>query len=101
MGYKDPLGNEVKNIFEEEVKDLELSSISVSRIIDTRKVSLRGKIRNFLTREIEIPLTPALVAFVLVLAISILPKNLEMAGKVQVIEINGSQIIIRDRKEVS
>lgn len=101
MGYKDPLGNEVKNIFEEEVKDLELSSLSVSRIIDTRKVSLRGKIRNFLNREIEIPLTPALVAFVLVLAISILPKNLEMAGKVQVIEINGSQIIIRDRKEVS
>ena len=98
MGYKDPLGNEVKNIFEEEVKDLELSSLSVSRIIDTRKVSLRGKIRNFLNREIEIPLTPA---FVLVLAISILPKNLEMAGKVQVIEINGSQIIIRDRKEVS
>lgn len=101
MNYKDPLGNEIKNIFEEDVKDLELSSLTISKIMDSRKVSLKEKIRTLLNKEIEIPLAPAIVGFVLVLGISILPKNLEITGKVQVIEINGSQIIIRDKKEVS
>lgn len=101
MDYKDSKGNEIKSIYEEETKDIRLSSKALDNIMKNRKINLREKISNFLNKEIEIPLTPALIGFVLILAISIFPKDFPTTEKVEIINLNGSQIIMRSKKEVS
>lgn len=101
MDYKDSMGNEIKSIYEEETKDIKLSSKSLDNIMKNRKINLREKISNFLNKEIEIPLTPALIGFVLILGISIFPKSFPTTEKVEIINLNGSQIIMRSKKEVS
>lgn len=101
MDYKDPIGNEIKSIFEEETKDMKLSSETFDKILESRKVSLRDKISNFLNKEIEIPLTPAIIGFVLLLGISIFPKGFPSTEKIEIIDLNGSQIIMKIDKEVS
>lgn len=101
MDYKDFIGKEIKNIFEEEAEDIILSSKTLDNILGSRKLSLRDKINNFLNREIEIPLTPAIIGFVLLLGISIFPRDFPTSQNVDIININGSQIIVKIDKEVT
>lgn len=100
MDYKDSLGNEIKDMYEEDAKDIDLSSEALDKIINSRKISLGEKIRNFLNKEIEVPLAPAIIGFVLILGISIYPKGTANIEKVEIINFNGSQIIITSKKEV-
>lgn len=100
MNYKDSLGDEIKKIYEEETDDIGLSPHSIDKIMMSRKVSLREKTSIFLNKEIEIPLAPAIVGFVLILGISIFPKELPKKGKIEIIDFNGSQIIMTSKKEV-
>ncbi|MGO1469233.1 MAG: hypothetical protein ACTHW2_04345 [Tissierella sp.] len=99
MDYKDSFGNEIKKIYEEDVKDINLSPQALDKIIGSRKISLREKIRNFLNKEIEIPLAPAVIGFVLILGISIFPKGFTSKEEIEVIDFSGSQIIITSKRE--
>lgn len=101
MNYKDSLGDEIKNIFEEESKNIQLSTEVLDDIMKNRKLTFKNKLNNFLNREIEINLSPAIIGFVAILAITILPKDLFNKEKIEIINLNGSQIIFRSDKEVS
>ena len=101
MNYKDSLGDEIKNIFEEESKNIQLSTEVLDDIMKNRKLTLKNKLNNFLNREIEINLSPAIIGFVAILAIIILPKDLFNKEKIEIINLNGSQIIFRSDKEVN
>lgn len=101
MNYKDSLGDEIKNIFEEESKNIQLSTEVLDNIMKNRKLTFKSKLKNFLNREIEINLSPAIIGFVAILAITILPKDLFNKEKIEIINLNGSQIIFRSDKEVS
>lgn len=100
MNYKDKMGQEIKDIFQEDAKDIKLSQELTKTIMENRKISLGQRIKNFLNKEIEIPLAPALIGFVLVLGISIFPKGFASPDKTETINLNGSQIIIKSSKEV-
>ncbi|WP_270474724.1 tetratricopeptide repeat protein [Clostridium cochlearium] len=76
MNYKDSLGDEIKNIFEEESKNIQLSTEVLDDIMKNRKLTFKNKLNNFLNREIEINLSPAIIGFVAILVITILPKDL-------------------------
>lgn len=101
MNYKDSLGDEIKNIFEEESKNIQLSTEVLDNIMRNRKLTFKNKLKNFLNREIEINLSPAIIGFVAILAITILPKDLFNKEKIEIINLNGSQIIFRSDKEVN
>ena len=101
MNYKDNMGEEIKNIFEDGTKDLKLSSKTIDNIMASRQIGLREKISNFLNKEIQVPLAPAIIGFVLILGISIFPKDFPTSENVEIININGSQIIMTNGKEVS
>lgn len=101
MDYKNSIGDEIKSIFEEETEDIKLSSKTLNNILGSRKLSLREKINNFLNREVEVPLTPAILGFVLILGLSIFPKEFPSRENVEIINIGGSQIIMRNENEVS
>ncbi|NMA58363.1 hypothetical protein [Clostridium cochlearium] len=101
MNYKDSLGDEIKNIFEEESKNIQLSTEVLDDIMKNRKLTFKNKLNNFLNREIEINLSPAIIGFVAILAITILPKDLFNKEKIEIINLNGSQIIFRSDKEVN
>ena len=101
MDYKDNMGDEIKNIFEDQAKNIKLSSKALDNIMASRKTSLREKISNFLNKEIEVPFFPVLIGFVLILGISIFPKDFPTSRNVEIININGSQIIITRDKEVT
>lgn len=100
MDYKDSMGDEIKSIFEEETKDIELSPKALDNIMKSRKIGWRERIVDFLNKEIEIPLAPALVGFVLILGISIFPKDFPTSSGVEIIKLDGYQIIIKNDKEV-
>lgn len=101
MNYKDSLGDEIKNIFEEESKNIQLSTEVLDNIMRNRKLTFKNKLKNFLNREIEINLSHAIIGFVVILAITILPKDLFNKEKIEIINLNGSQIIFRSDKEVN
>lgn len=100
MNYKDFVGNEIKNILEEESRNLKLSSKTVDNIMGSRKVSLLEKINNFLNMEIEVPLTPTIIGFILLLTVNLVSTDLEYKEKVEIINLNDSKVIISTRKEV-
>jgi hypothetical protein len=100
MDKKDLLGIELKSVMEEDSEGLELSPNIIENIMNTRDLTLRDKINNFLNKEIEIPLAPAIVGFVALLVITIIPKDIFKIQKIQVIQIGSNQILVRE-KEVS
>lgn len=100
MDKKDLLGRELKDIMDEDSKELELSQDIIDNIIFSRELTWRDKINNFLNKEVEIPLAPAIVGFAALLAITIIPKDIFKIEKIQVIQIGNSQILVRE-KEVS
>lgn len=100
MDKKDLLASELKSLMEEDSCELKLSSNIIDNIMNSRKFTLRDRLNNFLNKEIEIPLAPAIVGFAALLAITTIPKDLFQIKKVQIIEIGSSQILVRE-KEVS
>lgn len=100
MDKKDLLGRELKNIMDEDSKELKLSQDIIDNIIFSRELTWRDKIINFLNKEVEIPLAPVIVGFAALLAITIIPKDIFKIEKIQVIQIGNSQILVRE-KEVS
>lgn len=100
MDNKDLLGLELKSIMEEDSRDLKLSEQAINRIISSREKTWKDKLNDFLNKEIEIPLAPALVGFAALFVVTILPKNIFNDENIKIINIDSSQIIIRDGKEV-
>lgn len=100
MDKKDLLGLELKSIMEEDTKDLNLSPDAIKKIVGNRRKNWRDKVTDFLNKEIEIPLAPAIIGFAALLAITILPKDIFKNNQVRIIDIGPSQVIIRE-KEVS
>jgi hypothetical protein len=101
MNNKDLLGKEIKGIFEEETKDIELSSSLIDSIVNSRKRTWRNKLDDFLNKEIEIPIAPAIVGIAALLAISIVPKDILKNQEIKVINIGSSQVFIKNYKDVS
>jgi hypothetical protein len=101
MDKRDNLGMEIKNIMEEETFDLTLSQKAFDNIIQHRKKSRNEKIREFLNKEIEIPVAPAIIGFAALLAVTLIPGDLFKTQNVKIIDMGGSQVIIREGYEVS
>jgi hypothetical protein len=101
MNKVDKLGQEIKNIFEEDSEGIALSNETINNIIKNSKPSRMVKFRELMNKEIEIPLAPAIAGLAALLVISILPKGVFKDHNIQVIDIGGSQIIIRDDREVA
>lgn len=101
MENKDKLGIEIKNIMEEETFDLTLSQKAFNNIIQHRKKSLKEKVREFLNREIEIPVAPAIIGVAALLAVALIPGELFKSQNVKIIDMGGSYVIIREGYEVS
>lgn len=100
MDNKDFLGRELKSLMEDESKEVKLSDDLFQKIINSKEKTWRDKFNDFLNKEIEIPLAPALVGFAALLAISILPKDIFKNNNIRIIDIGSSQVIVRE-KEVS
>ena len=98
---QDKLGMEIKDIMEEETFDLTLSQKAFDNIIKHRKKSRNEKIREFLNRDIEIPLAPAIVGLAALLAITLIPGNVFKSQNEEIINMGNSQVIIREDFEVS
>lgn len=96
MDKKDLLGIEMKSLMEEDTNELKLSSSIIDNIMNSRKITLRDKLNNFLNKEVEIPLAPALIGFAALLAITIIPKDIFKIEKFKIIEIGSSQVIVRN-----
>ncbi len=101
MNKKDNLSKEIKTIMEEETFDLTLSQKALDNIIKHRKKSINEKIREFLNREIEIPLAPAIAGLAALLAVTLIPGGLFKTQNIKIIDMGGSQVIIREGYEVS
>ena len=101
MDTRDRLGEELKKIMDEDSESIVLSSDLMNRIIEKSKPKPTSQLRDFLNREIEIPLAPALIGFAALIALTIIPKDIFSDNSIQVIDIGGSQIIIRDDREVA
>lgn len=100
MDKKDLLSKELKTVMEEDTEGLELSQNIIDNILNSRELTWRDKINNFLNHEIEIPLAPAVIGFAALLAITIIPKDIFKVEKIKVIQIGSNQILVRE-KEVS
>lgn len=101
MDKKDFLGQEIKIIMEEDTNNLNLSPNTIDKILSNREKTLKDRINQFLNKEIEIPLAPAVVGFAALLVISILPMDILKYQEVNIINIGSSQVFIRGEKEVS
>jgi len=101
MNNKDNLSKEIKSIMEEETFDLTLSQKAFDNIIKHRKKSRNEKIREFLNKDIEIPLAPAIVGLAALFAITLIPGNVFKSQNEEIINMGNSQVIIREDYEVS
>lgn len=95
---KDRLGNELKSIMEDEVKDIELSQGLKEKILSVRKKTLKDKIKDFLDKEIELPLIPMVAGLALVFILTGVPKDLMKNDNIRVVNIGSSQMIFREKR---
>lgn len=93
---KDRLGNKIKFLMEEEVENIELSQELKDRILKYRKKTIKEKIRDFLNREVEIPLLTMVAVFTLIFLIIGVPRDILSKENVSIVNLGSSQIIIRD-----
>lgn len=100
MNKKDLFEIELKSIMEDESKEVKLSDNLIEKIINSREKTWKDKLINFLNKEIEIPLAPALVGVAALLLVTILPKDIFKNNNIRIIDIGSSQVIVRE-KEVS
>lgn len=98
MNYKDKMGQEISKVYEEDTKGMKLSSGAIDNIMESRKLSLKQRIDNFLNKEVEVKLAPAVIGFILILGIAIIPKDFSKMKNKEIIDFNGSQIIISSLK---
>ena len=101
MDNRDNFGDEIKSIMEEETVNLTLPQSALDNIFKSRKKTVKEKINEFLNKEIEIPLAPAIVGLAALFAISIIPVDVFKSHKEKIIDIGGSEVIIRESYEVS
>lgn len=88
--------------FEEEAYDIEFSQENINRVLGRTSRSRREKLRRFLDYEISLPLIPASIAVAALLFFSLIPLDLFKDDyKLRVIDIEGSQILIREGREVA
>ncbi|WP_353092968.1 hypothetical protein [Tissierella praeacuta] len=97
---KDRLGNELKIIMEDEVKEIEISQGLRDRILISRKKTLKDRIKDFLNKEIELPLVPMMASFIIFFIIVGIPKDIVVKSE-SIIDLGSTQIIIRDERRVS
>ena len=98
MDRKDKLGLEIKSIMDEDTKEINLSKDTLNKILNHREKRLIDKIKDFLNREIEIPLAPAFIGFAALLIVTSIPKDIFKNERVKVIDMGSSQAIIRERQ---
>lgn len=103
MDKKDLLGLELKNLMEEDTRDLALSQETIDKILKEsspkeKDLSFLDKIRAFLNKEVEVPLAPALVGLVAFLVFTSLPKDLLGYESKEIVEIGSNQVIISSRE---
>ncbi len=101
MDNKDNLGKEIKRIMEEETTGIVLSQAALDNILMHRKKTLKEKISEFLNREIEIPLAPAIIGFAALFAVTLIPGSMFRSSSERIIDMGGSQVIVRESCEVS
>lgn len=101
MEKKDKLGLELKSIMEEEAFGLTMSQTAIDNILKSKKKKLSYRINDFLNREIEIPLAPAIIGLAALIAVIIIPRDVFNLQKERIMNIEGSQVIIREIYEVS
>ncbi len=100
MDNRDNLGNEIKKIMEEETAGIVLSQSALDNILTYRKKTLKERIHEFLNLEIEIPLAPAIIGFAALFAVILIPVSMFKSPNERIIDIGGSQVIIRESYEV-
>lgn len=101
MDKRDNLELEIKIVMQLETFDMDLSQTAIDKIIRNRKKPLKEKIKKFLNKEIEIPLTPAIIGIAALIVLTLVPRNLFKSQDIRIIDIEGSQVIIRENYEVS
>lgn len=103
MDKKDLLDLELKNLMEEDTRNLALSQETIDKILiesnpRPEKLGWLARIRSFLNKEVEVPLAPALVGLVAFLLFTSIPKDLLGYESKEVIEIGSNQVIISSRE---
>lgn len=98
MDRKSKLEIELKSIMNEETKDINLSISTIDKILNHRKKGLREKIKDYLNKEIQIPLAPAVIGFAVLLVVTFTPKDIFKSQNIKVIDIGTSQMIITERQ---
>lgn len=101
MDSRDNLGKEIKRIMEEETTGIALSQAVLDNILMHRKKTLKSKISEFLNKEIEIPLAPAIIGFAVLFAVALIPGSMFKSQSERIIDMDGSQVIVRESREVS
>lgn len=101
MDNRDNFGDEIKKIMEEETFGMTLSQETLDNIYKSRKKTIKEKIGEILNKEIEIPLTPAIIGLAALFAITIIPRGMFGIQRERVVDMGGSQVIIRESHEVS
>lgn len=101
MDNRDILGEEIKKIMQEDTFDITLSSAAVDNILSFRKKTLKEKINEFLNREIEVPLVPAVAVFLIVCAVGAVPRDILKVRMERTVDIGGSQIIFTEGRSTA
>ena len=102
MDKKDLLGREIKSIMEEKTSELFLSDEIKLEILNNAKRTPLKVLKEFLNREIELPLVPISAGLAVLVVLLIVPfEGFLKAPRVETIDFGSSQVIIRDFKEVS
>ena len=101
MERKDLFEDKIKEAMTEETKDIKISQEFIDRIMFKREKSWKEKVREFLNKEIEIPIVPILIGVAGLLIITIIPKEIFSYPSTRIIDIGPSRIIIQDADEVA
>lgn len=101
MDKRDNLGKEIKEIMEEETFGLALSQEALDNILEIREKTLKQRILDFLNKEVELPLAPVLIGFVALFAIILIPGEPFKSYEERIIDMGGSQVVIREEYEVT
>ena len=111
----EPIEDALKSAFAQEEKTLHLPEDFKSSLITRMKETAEAEkqhlkpesspkgishhIRQFLNREVEIPLVPALAASLLLITINIIPLNYEPQPEGRLIEVGGAQLWVPNNLE--
>lgn len=113
--FDEAIEDALKSTFAQEEKNLHLSEDFKSSLITRMKETAEAEkqhlkpeaspkgishhIRQFLNREVEIPLVPVLAASLLLITINIIPLNYEPQPEGRLIEVGGAQLWVPNNLE--